>query len=144
MCKADGTRSHSVFHIAANIRFWERAPFTYKYSKAVNVDGTRNIINTLQSVTSSAEKMLLYCSSAAVQLPSPLLMRLGYNFVDYASTYTLSDDRPIPSAHRAEHDYTVSKTEADRLVRSADGQNGIRTGVVSYPTVLIKVKAQQS
>lgn len=58
-------------------------------------------------------------------------MRLGYNFVDYASTYTISDDRPIPAAHRAEHDYAVSKTEADRLVRMNNGQKGIRTGVVS-------------
>lgn len=58
-------------------------------------------------------------------------MRLGYNFKDYASTYTLSDDRPIPSHHRAEHDYAVSKTEADRLVRAANGQQGLITGVVS-------------
>lgn len=124
-------RIASVFHIAANIRFWERAHFTYKYSKAVNVDGTRNIIEALQAAPNTSEKLLLYCSSAAVQLPSPLLMRLGYNFVDYASSYTLSDDRPIPDHHRAEHDYAVSKTEADRLVRAANGQQGLRTGVVS-------------
>ncbi|KAK9897525.1 NAD(P)-binding protein [Cystobasidium minutum MCA 4210] len=123
-------RPDVVFHIAANIRFWERAHFTYKYSKAVNVDGTRNIIEALQAAPNTSEKLLLYCSSAAVQLPSPLLMRLGYNFVDYASSYTLSDDRPIPDHHRAEHDYAVSKTEADRLVRAANGQQGLRTGVL--------------
>lgn len=58
-------------------------------------------------------------------------MRLGLNFVDYASTFTLSDERPIPAQHRAEHDYAVSKSEADRLVREANGQGGIKTGVVS-------------
>nr|ABR17812.1 unknown [Picea sitchensis] len=120
-----------VFHIAANIRFWERARFTYRYSEAVNVGGTRNVLEALQQTTTGAsEKQLLYCSSAAVQLPAPLLMRLGFNFVDYASTFTLSDDRQIPDQHRAEHDYAISKTEADRLVREADGKGNIRTGVL--------------
>lgn len=58
-------------------------------------------------------------------------MRLGYDFIDYASTFVLSDERPIPDHHRAEHDYAVSKTEADRLVREGNGRNGLRTGVVS-------------
>ena len=97
----------------------------------MNVEGTRNIIDALQHAPDTSEKLLLYCSSAAVQLPPPLLMRLGHNFIDYASTYTLSDDKPIPEDHKAKHDYVVSKTEADRLVRAANGQRGLRTGVVS-------------
>lgn len=82
---------------------------------------------------STTEKLLVYCSSAAVQLPSPLIMRLGRNFVGYASTFTISDDRPLPDHLRAEHDYAISKTEADRLVREADGMANVRTGVVGGP-----------
>lgn len=121
----------SVFHVAANIRFWERARFTYKYSKRVNVDGTKNVIEALAQSQETSEKILVYCSSAAVQLPEPMIMRLGRNFRDYAASYLLSDHWDIPDHHRAGHDYAVSKTEADKLVRLANGYNGIRSGVVS-------------
>jgi nucleoside-diphosphate-sugar epimerase len=121
-----------VFHLAAVIRFWERARFTYRYSEAVNVKGTENVINALGSADPSSEKILLYCSSAAVVLPEPLLMRLGHNFKGYASTYMLSDDRSIPDEHRPRHDYAKSKTEADYIVRKANGVNGLKTGVVGY------------
>lgn len=132
--------THSVFHVCAAIRFWERASFTLKYSWDVNVEGTKHVIKCLQELadgtqgsppSAKEEKLLLYSSSAAVILPAPLHMQLGRNFKGYAADFTLSDDREMPPEHAATHSYAVSKAEADRLVRKAHGQKRIRTGVVS-------------
>lgn len=121
----------SVFHLAASIRFWERMSFTYRYSEAVNVQGTRNTLQALQDLPGSeSEKIFVYCSSAAVQLAMPLHMRLGSNFKGYASTFTISDDRPIPLQEAATHAYPQSKAAADLAVRQAHGHNCLRTGVV--------------
>jgi len=85
----------------------------------------------MQDLPSTSEKILLYSSSAAVVLPAPLHMRLGYNFKGYASSYTYSDEREMPPEHAAGHDYAVSKTIADKSVREAHGVRGLRTGIVS-------------
>lgn len=123
----------SVFHLCAAIRFWERTSFTYRLSAAVNIGGTKNVLKALKSLPDgSSDKTLVFCSSAAVQLYEPLFMRLGWNYRSgYPASWTLTDDREIPDEHLASHCYTVSKAAADRLVREANGVQGVTTGVVS-------------
>lgn len=136
--------SCSVFHFCATIRYWERLWFTYSGSARVNIDGTANIIKAVQDLPDTSEKILLHCSSAAICLPEPLFMRLGWNMrKGYASSYTVSDDREIPDNLRASHCYAQTKAVADKLVRQANGIKGVKTGVVSivlidcYAVVLI-------
>ena len=123
----------SVFHLCAAIRFWERSSFTYRLSAAVNIDGTKHVLDALRSLPdSSSDKTLVFCSSAAVQLYEPLFMRLGWNYRSgYPSSWTLTDDREIPDKDLASHCYAVTKAIADRLVREANGVQGVTTGVVS-------------
>lgn len=128
-------RPDVVFSLAAVIRFWERASFTHKYSVAVNVNGTRNVLEALQAMPESSEKILVYCSSAAVQLPAPLILRLGANFRGENASYTVVDGREIMDKRRATHSYCVTKWVADRMVREHNGQGGLKTGVVSCPTI---------
>ena len=122
-------RPDVVFHFCVVIRFWERASFTYRLSAAVNVDGTRHVMSALQRLTQS-EKIFLHCSSPAVLLPAPLMFRLGWNFTGSEASFMLSDDRPI-SNQLATHSYAATKAVADKLVRMANGEGGLKTGVVS-------------
>lgn len=123
---------YRVFHFCASIRFWERRAFTYGFSAKVNIDGTANIIRAIQDLPDTSEKIMLHCSSAAVCLPEPLFMRLGWNWrKGYAASYTVSDDREIPEDLLASHDYARTKAEGDKVVREANGIREIKTGVVS-------------
>ena len=132
----DVARPDVVFHLCSAIRFWERLSFSHNLSVAVNVDGTRHVITALKRMSQS-EKILLHCSTSAVQLTAPYFMRLGRNFKGYAATYTLSDDRSIPDHQMAPHSYAVTKTIADRLVRQENGEDGLKTGVVCFQTSMI-------
>lgn len=120
-----------VFALAAVIRFWERHAFSHKYSTAVNVDGTRNVLEALGALSSDSEKILIYCSSAAVSIAAPQFMRLGRNWRGQYASYTVSDDNELPDHRKATHSYARSKYVADKLVRHWNGRDGLRTGVVS-------------
>ena len=125
-----------MIHLCASIRFWERRAFTYRSSAIVNIDGTSNIIRALQELPDTSDKIMLHCSSAAVCLPEPMFMRLGWNWrKGYGATYTISDDREIPEGLLASHDYAQTKAVADKMVRQANGVKGIKTGVVSIVRV---------
>jgi nucleoside-diphosphate-sugar epimerase len=124
-----------VFALAAVIRFWERHTFSHRYSTAVNVDGTRNVLQALGSLPSESEKILIYCSSAAVSIAAPQFMRLGRNWTGEYASYTVSDEKELPEHRRASHSYVRSKYAADKLVREWNGRQGLRTGVVSIRTV---------
>lgn len=133
IASADRLLLLSVLHLCASIRFWERRSFTYPSSASVNIDGTANIIRAVQELPDTSEKIMLHCSSAAVCLPEPLFMRLGWNWrKGYASSYTLTDEKEIPDDLLASHDYARTKAVGDKLVRQANGVKGIKTGVVCF------------
>lgn len=120
-----------VFHLCAAIRYWERASYTFSHSKRVNVDGTKHVLQCLQEMPDTSDKVLVYSSTASVCTPPPLLMRLGLNHKGFSATYKISDRFPIPDALRARFAYAATKALADQEVRQANGVGGIRTGVVS-------------
>ncbi|KAE9396471.1 NAD(P)-binding protein [Gymnopus androsaceus JB14] len=57
----------SIFHTAANIRFYERSASLIPNSTRVNVDGTQNIIDSARSIGAST---LVYTSSGSVGVHS--------------------------------------------------------------------------
>lgn len=120
----------SVIHICSAIRFWERWSFTRKYSTRVNVEGTRNIISSIQSLAPKDKRILLYCSSTDACLAEPKFMRLGIGRTAFTDTYPLSDDRPVTRAFLKQTSYAVTKRAAEDIVRRADKVDGVRTGIV--------------
>src|SRR6202034_543002 len=53
----------TVFHTAANIRFYERSASPLPYSAKVNINGTQNVIDAARSIGAS---IMVYTSSGSV------------------------------------------------------------------------------
>ncbi|KAI0702274.1 hypothetical protein BC835DRAFT_1404363 [Cytidiella melzeri] len=115
-----------IYHCAANIRFWERASYTYHESHRVNVQGTQNVINVAQIMPD--DTILIYTSSSDVVLPRPRFMKLGADYGHWPyNTVVVSDaDPPLGENERSSSCYARSKIEAEDLVLRANGL-GLRT-----------------
>ena len=116
-------------------RFWERTPFTRKYSARVIVDGTRNVIENLQRMPDSSDKILVFCSTAGLCIPRPMLARLSFKFAgiksSFRDSYVISDDTPCPPDELAISWYITTKAQAEKLVRGSNGEKGLRVGTAS-------------
>lgn len=123
----------TVFHNAANIRFYERHPDLLPFSERINVTGTQNVLDASRRVGAST---LVYTSSGSIAVRRTRLWLWPWESrPDYFVQTINDDDSIIPKQH--DHffsNYAVSKTKAERLVRSADkspsGSGVLRTGAV--------------
>ena len=119
-----GTRNLeiTVFHTAANIRFYERHVEFLSRSTKVNVIGTENVINASLEVGAT---VLVYTSSASVAIHANKRFLLWpweatpETFVQIIN----DDDNRLPKEHdQFFSNYAVTKIMAERLVRAANGQ----------------------
>ena len=123
-----------IVHLTAVvIRFWERSPWTRSLTYDVNVLGVQHVIDALADLCKDGvPRVLVYTASAACTLPSPKFMRLGDGSGKGArKTAVRHDDDPeLTSGEWPSYHYAVSKILAERLVRDANGRNGLRTGCI--------------
>ncbi|KAG5637125.1 hypothetical protein H0H81_005718 [Sphagnurus paluster] len=126
----------TVFHTAANIRFYERHETFLPRSEKVNVTGTENV---LRSARSAGASILIYTSSGSVALRRSRLLLWPWELSPPHFLQVVNDDETIlPKRHEEFFsNYAVTKLRAERLVRAADktqssgGAHGVlRTGCV--------------
>ncbi|KAH9000771.1 NAD-P-binding protein [Lactarius hatsudake] len=125
----------TVFHTAANIRFYERDHRLLHLSDKVNVEGTRNVLAAARATGAS---ILIYTSSGSVSVRRTRLWLWPWEQRPQFIVQTFKDDDD--SSLATHHDemfsnYAASKLKAERLVRAADGtpsgqrrQGRLRTG----------------
>ena len=114
-----------IFHTAATIRFWERLSYCWNASYQVNVVGTENVIRVAKELPSVT---LIYTSTADVVVPCPKLLRLGWDVPkDYKPV--VNESLP-PHLHDTGGCYSRTKLLAERRIADADGQGGLRTGII--------------
>src|SRR6267142_1290236 len=110
----------TVFHTAANIRFYERDPRLLHLSDKVNVEGTQNV---LEAARAAGVSVLIYTSSASVAVRRTRLWLWPWEKRPAFWVQTLEDDDDgrLPRRHEEMFsNYAASKIKAERLVRAAD------------------------
>ena len=130
----DGDQGITVFHTAANIRFYERDIRLLPRSSKVNYNGTVNVINAAKETGANT---LIYTSSASVSVRRSRFWLWPW---EKQPTYFIQvykdDDSHLPKQH--DHffsNYAASKLSAEMAVRAADkspttGSHTLRTGCV--------------
>src|SRR6266850_2209972 len=117
----------TVFHTAANIRFYERDPRLLHLSDKVNVEGTQNV---LEAARAAGVSVLIYTSSASVAVRRTRLWLWPWEKRPAFWVQTLEDDDDgrLPRRHEEMFsNYAASKIKAERLVRGRpDPAGGIR------------------
>ena len=128
----------TVFHTAANIRFYERHAMFLDRSTRVNVAGTQNVIDAARSIGATA---LIYTSSGSVGLRDTRLLLWPWESEPkhFVQPIDEDDERCVPKRHGDFFsNYAASKWEAEKLIRRADKlptgatENGkvLRTGCI--------------
>jgi len=123
----------TIFHTAANIRFYERHPALLPRSAKVNVDGTQNIINAAISIGAS---VLVQTSSASVAVRSNRFFLWPWEKEPKYFIQVLNDDDShIPKRHEDFFsNYAATKITGERLTRktngSLSGRGLLRTGCI--------------
>jgi hypothetical protein len=119
----------TVFHTAANIRFYERDPRLLHLSDKVNVVGTQNVLDAARAVGVS---ILIYTSSGSVAVRRMRLWLWPWERRPEFWVQTFNDnndnddddddgDARLPRRHEQMFsNYAASKVKAERLVRQAD------------------------
>lgn len=109
----------TVFHTAANIRFYERDPRLLHLSDKVNVEGTQNVLDAARVVGVS---VLVYTSSGSVSVRRTRLWLWPWEKRPENWVQTIDDDDArLPRRHEDMFsNYAASKMKAERLVRQAD------------------------
>ncbi|KAF5383021.1 hypothetical protein D9615_005083 [Tricholomella constricta] len=109
----------TVFHTAANIRFYERHKVFLSRSEAVNVAGTQHILNSARAAGAS---ILVYTSSGSVAVRrSRFFLWPWQSAPPYFVQVITDDDSALPKHHdQFFSNYAVSKIRAERIVRTAD------------------------
>jgi nucleoside-diphosphate-sugar epimerase len=110
----------TVFHTAANIRFFERHPEFYERSTRVNVGGTQNVINAARKV---GVDIMVYTSSGSVCLHNLRLFFWPWEKEAAKLVQIVNDDDTLlPKRHEDFFsNYAASKLQGEALVRSSDG-----------------------
>jgi len=113
------TADITVFHTAANIRFYERNSRLQHLSDKVNVEGTRNVLDAARAAGVS---VLIYTSSGSVSIRRTRHWLWPWEKRPEFSVQTIDDDDArLPRCHdEMFSNYAVSKLKAERLVRAAD------------------------
>jgi nucleoside-diphosphate-sugar epimerase len=119
-----------IYFTAATIRFWERSSYSWPLSYNINVRGVENVLNIVKEMANDV--LLIYTSSAETVIPRNYFLRLGFDLKTPPwDTVTVSDyDPPMTPSQASEGCYPVSKTMAEHLVASANGQKGLKTGII--------------
>jgi nucleoside-diphosphate-sugar epimerase len=121
----------TVFHTAANIRFYERHPSLVPISSKVNVDGTKNVIDAARSIGVS---ILVFTSSGSVAIRNSRFWLWPWEKEPKYFVQVMNDDegltqKPLDGFFS---NYARTKIVAERLVRAADrspsGDSVLRTG----------------
>lgn len=109
----------TVFHTAANIRFYERDVRLLPLSEKVNVEGTRNVLDAARAAGVS---VLVYTSSGSVFVRRARLWLWPWEKQSPLSVQIIDDDDSrIPRRHEEMFsNYAASKLKAESLVRAAD------------------------
>jgi len=134
-CPTSPNPEITVFHTAANIRFYERHESLLSSSERVNVTGTENVINAARIIGAS---ILIYTSSGSVAVRRSHFFLWPWQKEPKHFVQVINDDEnALPKRHdEFFSNYAVTKMRADRLVRSADrspsGMSGgvLRTGCI--------------
>lgn len=109
----------TVFHTAANIRFYERDHRLLHLSDTVNIEGTRNV---LAAARATGVSILIYTSSGSVSVRRTRLWLWPWERRPKSAVQTFKDDDDLPTRHdEMFSNYAASKLKAERLVRAADG-----------------------
>ncbi|KAJ7487813.1 3-beta hydroxysteroid dehydrogenase/isomerase family-domain-containing protein [Mycena latifolia] len=124
----DDASQITVFHTAANIRFYEKSLSLLPNSARVNVVGTQNIIDAARSIGATA---MVYTSSGSVSVRSTRFLLWPWESAPRHFVQAINEDEAIvPKRH---HDffsnYAVTKMEAERRVCAAD-KSASRDGVL--------------
>ncbi|KAF8156795.1 NAD-P-binding protein [Crassisporium funariophilum] len=109
----------TVFHTAANIRFYERhLPFVDR-SARVNVLGTKNVVAAARAAGAT---VLLYTSSGSVGVHSTRFFLWPWEKEPKKFVQVINDDEAsLPKRHEDFFsNYAVTKIQADRYVRDSD------------------------
>ncbi|TFK75496.1 NAD(P)-binding protein, partial [Pluteus cervinus] len=131
----------TIFHTAANIRFFERHLDVLPLSTGVNVDGTKNVIEASKRIGAT---VLVYTSSASVAIRRSQFFLWPWqkepkHFVQIIDDKEEKDNPVLPRKHEEYFsNYAVSKIAAEKYVREADrsptgsekGLGLLRTGVL--------------
>ncbi|KXN89086.1 3beta-hydroxysteroid-dehydrogenase/decarboxylase isoform 2 [Leucoagaricus sp. SymC.cos] len=136
----------TVFHCAAVIRYFERHTTFLSRSMAVNMGGTRNVIEASKA---AGADIFLYTSSTVVGArPARLLSFPWESKRSETCTQVVSDEGEAEGRgevvwHYRMHDdfisnYAETKFQAELLVRNADKANGgkLRTGILRAGAIL--------
>ncbi|KAJ4468836.1 NAD(P)-binding protein [Lentinula aciculospora] len=129
----------TIFHTAANIRFYERSLSLFHYSTKVNVDGTQNVIDaaleidafgaslsSASSINTSSystdSTVLIYTSSGSVAVRATRFLLWPWENEPENFVQNLDDnDVLLPTEHKQFFsNYAHSKYLAERRVRAAD------------------------
>jgi len=123
----------TIFHTAANIRFYERHPALIPRSAKVNIDGTQNIINAALSIGAT---ILVQTSSGSVAVRSNCFWLWPWEKEPKYFVQVLNDDdNLLPKRHEDFFsNYAATKIIGERLVRKASGSSSgegiLRTGCI--------------
>lgn len=119
----------TVLHCAAVIRHWERQDCFLDRVAKVNTDGTRNVVKAAQEAGAT---VLVATSSGSVGVRRPKIWTppwrrwpKGYAQVFNDCTKNLPNKREDFFAN-----YSWSKFNAEKFVREADQEGGMRTGII--------------
>ncbi|KAJ7868313.1 NAD-P-binding protein [Mycena leptocephala] len=118
----------TVFHTAANIRFYEKSESLLPNSAKVNVIGTQNIINAARAIGATA---LVYTSSGSVSVRSSRFFLWPWETEPASFVQAINEnDAILPKRHSDFFsNYAVTKIDAERRVRAAD-KSASREGVL--------------
>jgi nucleoside-diphosphate-sugar epimerase len=119
----------TVFHTAANIRYYERDARLLRLSEKVNVEGTQNVLDAARATPGVS--VLIYTSSGSVCVRRARLWLWPWeNKRPAFSVQTIDDDdRRLPQRHEDMFsNYAASKLTGERLVRAADRSPGGKKG----------------
>jgi nucleoside-diphosphate-sugar epimerase len=112
----------TVFHTAANIRFYERHLSFLGRSTRINVQGTKNVVSAAQFIGAT---VLIYTSSGSVGLKNTRFLLWPWEKEPEMFLQVLTDDDAEKRAAPRRHEdffsnYAASKMEAETFVRASD------------------------
>ncbi|KAK2465607.1 hypothetical protein APHAL10511_002499 [Amanita phalloides] len=120
----------TVFHTAANIRFYERHPALVGRSARVNVQGTQNVVDAARAAGAS---VLVYTSSGSVCVRRTRLWLWPWQREPPFFVQVINDaDTTIFPKHHHQFfsNYSLTKTQAERIVRATDKSPTAKGGAI--------------